>query len=175
MKMKTPLSPASQRPSLRHFEQTVFPLAMSKWGSFSSVFLRFALGLSFLSAVADRFGLWGQFGQPNVAWGTFSRFVEYTGRLSSYLPPRMTLTLAVISTGAEILFGLLLLVGWHTRTAALLSGILLMAFGLAMALALGAKAPLDFSVFSAAGGALLLAGYERFPFSVDDLLLRRSR
>jgi hypothetical protein len=25
-------------------------------GSFSSVFLRFALGLSFLSAVADRFG-----------------------------------------------------------------------------------------------------------------------
>ena len=175
MKMKTPLSPASQRPSLRHFEQTVFPLAMSKWGSFSSVFLRFALGLSFLSAVADRFGLWGQFGQPNVAWGTFSRFVEYTGRLNSYLPPRMTLTLAVISTGAEILFGLLLLVGWHTRTAALLSGILLMAFGLAMALALGAKAPLDFSVFSAAGGALLLAGCERFPFSVDGLLLLRSR
>jgi len=173
--MNTPLSPASQRPSLRHFEQTVFPLAMSKWGSFSSVFLRFALGLSFLSAVADRFGLWGQFGQPNVAWGTFSRFVEYTGRLNSYLPPRMTLTLAVISTGAEILFGLLLLVGWHTRTAALLSGILLMAFGLAMALALGAKAPLDFSVFSAAGGALLLAGCERFPFSVDGLLLLRSR
>src|SRR5262252_3124137 len=98
MKIKTSLSPASQRPSVRHFEQTVFPLAMSKWGSFSSVFLRFALGLSFLSAVADRFGLWGQFGQPNVAWGTFSRFVEYIGRLNSYLPPRMTLTLAVIST-----------------------------------------------------------------------------
>jgi hypothetical protein len=35
--------------------------------SFSSVFLRFALGLSFLSAVADRFGLWGAFGQRNVA------------------------------------------------------------------------------------------------------------
>ena len=90
MKMKTPLSPVSQRPSLRHFEQTVSPLAMSKFGSFSSVFLRFALGLSFLSAVADRFGLWGQFGQPNVTWGAFSRFVEYTGRLNSYLPPRMT-------------------------------------------------------------------------------------
>ena len=53
MKMKTPLSPASRRPLLKHFEQTVFPLAMSKWGSFSSVFLRFALGLSFLSAAAD--------------------------------------------------------------------------------------------------------------------------
>jgi len=87
----------------------------------------------------------------------------------------MTFTLAVISTGAEILFGLLLLVGWHTRTAALLSGTLLMAFGLAMALALGVKAPLDYSVFSAAGGALLLAGCESFPFSVDGLLLLRSR
>ena len=40
-------------------------------GRFSSVFLRCALGLGFLSAVADRFGLWGAFGQPNVEWGNF--------------------------------------------------------------------------------------------------------
>jgi uncharacterized membrane protein YphA (DoxX/SURF4 family) len=172
---KTLPSVASGGPSLRHFEQTVFPFEKSKWGDFSSVFLRFALGLSLLSAVADRFGVWGQFGQPNVAWGNFSRFVEYTGRLNWYLPARMIPTLAVISTGIEILFGVLLLVGWHTRTVALLGGILLMAFGLAMALALGVQAPLNFSVFSAAGGALLLAGCERFPFSVDGLLLRRSR
>ena len=32
----------------------------------SSVFLRFALGFSFLSAVADRFGLWDGFG--GVGW-----------------------------------------------------------------------------------------------------------
>ena len=35
--------------------------------NFSSVFLRLALGRSFLSAVADRFGWWGAFGHPNVA------------------------------------------------------------------------------------------------------------
>ena len=52
------------------------------WGSFSSVFLRCALGLGFLSAVADRFGLWGAFGQPNVEWGNFSRFLEYTHSLN---------------------------------------------------------------------------------------------
>jgi uncharacterized membrane protein YphA (DoxX/SURF4 family) len=143
-------------------------------GSFSSVFLRFALGLSFLSAVADRFGLWGAFGQPNVAWGNFSRFVEYTGKLNWFLPAAMIPALAVISTGAEILLGLLLLVGWQTRITALLSGILLMSFGVAMTLALGIKAPLNFSVFSAAAGALLLAGWTRFPFSVDGLL-QRSR
>ncbi len=48
--------------------------------TFSSVFLRLALGLSFLSAVADRFGWWGPFGHPNVAWGSFARFVAYTAR-----------------------------------------------------------------------------------------------
>jgi hypothetical protein len=32
---------------------------------FSSVFLRLALGISFLSAVADRFGLWGAYGRSN--------------------------------------------------------------------------------------------------------------
>ena len=65
-------------------------LRWTRLSSFSSVFLRFALGFSFLSAVADRFGLWGA----------------------------------------------------------------------------------NFSVFSAAGGSLLLATCEKFPFSVDALRLR---
>jgi hypothetical protein len=48
----------------------------NKWRStilaeFSSVFLRLALAGSFLSAVADRFGLWGVYGSPNVAWGSY--------------------------------------------------------------------------------------------------------
>jgi hypothetical protein len=66
--------------------------------SFSSVFLRLALGLSFLSAVADRFGWWGAFGHPNVAWGSFGRFVAYTARLNWFLPQAMIPTLAVLAT-----------------------------------------------------------------------------
>jgi hypothetical protein len=31
------------------------------------LFARFALGASFLSAVADRFGLWGPYGARNVS------------------------------------------------------------------------------------------------------------
>jgi uncharacterized membrane protein YphA (DoxX/SURF4 family) len=82
--------------------------------------------------------------------------------------------LGVIATGAEILCGLLLLVGWHTRASALLSGLLLLSFGVAMTLALGVKAPLNFAVFSGVGGALLLANCESFPFSVDELVSRRT-
>jgi uncharacterized membrane protein YphA (DoxX/SURF4 family) len=142
---------------------------------FSSVFLRFALGLSFLSAVADRFGWWGAFGQPNVAWGNFARFVEYTGKLNWFLPHAMIPAMALVSTCAEILFALLLLIGWWTRITALMSGILLLIFGLAMTLALGIEAPLSFSVFSAAGGSLLLATSPTFPFSVDQLRNPGSR
>lgn len=173
--MKTVLPLAWTRPVIRPVKRRDFLRRKRKWRSASSVFLRFALGLSFCSAVADRFGLWGAFGQPNVAWGNFSRFVEYTRRLNWYLPVRMIPALAVVSTGAEILLGLLLLFGWHVRTTALLSGVLLLAFAVAMMLALGVQAPLNFSVFSAAGGAFLLTGSARYPLSVDEFLQRRSR
>ena len=137
--------------------------------SFSSAFLRLTLGFSFLSAVADRFGLWGAFGDPNVAWGSFDRFVAYTAKLNWFLPQAMIPTLAVLATCVELLLGLLLVVGWQTRIAAACSGIVLIAFGLAMTAALGLEAPLSFSVFSAAGGSLLLATCSSFPYSVDEL------
>jgi uncharacterized membrane protein YphA (DoxX/SURF4 family) len=138
-----------------------------KLAKFSSVFLRLALGMSFLSAVADRFGFWGAYGQPNVSWGNYARFVDYTARLNWYLPTILTPTLAMIATAAETLFGVLLVRDWKTRFTAILSGLLLSAFALTMTIALGVKAPLNFSVFSAAGGAFLLATCAEFPFSLD--------
>jgi uncharacterized membrane protein YphA (DoxX/SURF4 family) len=146
----------------------------SKFAGYSALLLRIGIGVGFLSAVADRFGLWGPFGQPNVEWGDFSRFLEYTHTLNWYLPAGMIPLLGGIATGAEILFGLLILVGWHTRVAALLSGLLLLTFGVAMTLALGIKAPLNFAVLTGVGGALLLANCEGFPFSVDELLFYRT-
>ena len=141
----------------------------------SSVFLRLALGISFLSAIADRFGLWGVYGQPNVAWGNYARFVAYTAKLNWFLPAATIPALAIISTAAETLFGLLLVLGWKIRITALLSGLLLTTFALAMTMALGVKAPLDFSVFSAAGGALLLATCANFPFSLDELIRQNKQ
>jgi len=142
---------------------------------FSSVFLRLALGTSFLSAVADRFSIWGAYGQPNVSWGNYARFVDYTAKLNWFLPAAMTTALALIATAAETLFGLLLVLGWKTRITALLSGVLLTTFALTMTMALGVKAPLDLSVFSAAGGALLLATSANFPFSLDESVRRNKQ
>ncbi|HKT12524.1 MAG TPA: DoxX family protein [Terriglobia bacterium] len=146
---------------------------LERLATFSTIFLRLALGISFLSAVADRFGLWGVYGQPNIAWGNYGRFVSYTAKLNWFLPAMAIPAVAIVATAAETLLGLLLVLGWKTRMTALLSGILLCIFALAMTIALGVKASLNYSVFSAAGGAFLLATFTEVPFSVDKLL--RSR
>lgn len=151
------------------FRLTIKNDAATNLLAFSSVFLRFALGFSFLSAVADRFGLWGAFGKPHVAWGTFARFVAYTGQLNWFLPKATIPAVAILATCAETLLGILLLLGWQTRTAALLSGILLLLFAVTMTAALGIKVPLDFSVFSASAGAFLLANCAEYPLSIDRL------
>ena len=86
----------------------------------SSVVLRLGLGLGFLSAVADRFGLWGPFGERNVEWGNYSRFLDYTQTLNGFWPASLIPTLGAVATGAEILFGLLILrrlAYTHCRTA----------------------------------------------------------
>jgi len=158
---------------MRQFQQRDKSNDSTILSTFGSVFLRFALGISFLSAVADRFGLWGSFGKPHVAWGTFAKFAVYTARLNWFLPKSTIPALAILSTFAETVLAILLLVGWQTQIAAVLSGVLLLSFAVTMTAALGIKAPLDASVFSAAGGAFLLAAITEYPLSVDQS--RRNR
>jgi uncharacterized membrane protein YphA (DoxX/SURF4 family) len=123
--------------------------------------LRVALGTAFLSAVADRFGLWGPPGAAHVAWGDWSHFVAYAARLNWFLPRVLISPVAWIATIAEIVLGAALLIGIRGRLVAWASAALLTLFGCAMAVALGIKAPLDFSVFTAAAGALLLGAVSK--------------
>jgi uncharacterized membrane protein YphA (DoxX/SURF4 family) len=136
------------------------------------LFARFALGASFLSAVADRFGLWGPYGAKNVSWGDFAHFVEYTGAVTPFFRSSLTVSFAWAATIAETLFGILLIVGLKTRMASVLSGVLLLSFAMGMATGLGIKTPFDYSVFSAAAAAFLLALWKPDRFTLDKLLNR---
>src|SRR6516162_5576729 len=129
------------------------------------LFARFALGVSFLSAVADRFGLWGPHGAKKVSWGDFAHFVEYTGATSLF-PSSLTVSFAWAATVAETLFGLLLIAGFKIRMTSVLSGLLLLSFAMGMVTRLGIKTPFDYSVFSAAAAAFLLAFWEPDRFTV---------
>lgn len=146
--------------------------AIARASDYASLFLRLALAASFLSAVCDRFGLWGPPGAPGVAWGTFSVFESYTGRLNWFLPWSVVVVQAWIVTALETTLALLLIVGLATRWVALAAGILLLLFALAMTGATGIKGPLDYSVFSASAGAFLLATLREYPWSIDHLRTR---
>jgi hypothetical protein len=56
-------------------------------GRIAPTVLRWALGATLLSAVADRFGLWGPPGGTDVSWGDWAHFVAYTAKVNSFLPP----------------------------------------------------------------------------------------
>jgi uncharacterized membrane protein YphA (DoxX/SURF4 family) len=118
--------------------------------------LRVALAMAFLSAVADRFGLWGPPGSPGVAWGDLARFDAYVAKLNWFLPASLVPVVGWASTIAETGLALGLLIGWKLRWVSLASALLLLSFAAAMTVALGPKPPLDLSVFTAAAAAFLL-------------------
>jgi putative oxidoreductase len=118
------------------------------------LYLRIALGAAFLSGIADRFGLyWGK----NVGYGNFQGFMRYTAQVNSFMPAATIPFLAWAATIAEFGFGVALIFGIWPRWVALGSSALLALFGIAMAISFGIKSPLDYSVFSASAGALMLA------------------
>ena len=125
-------------------------------------FLRLSIAGGFLSGVADRLGIWGVPGTPNVAWGAWAPFVEYTAKLNWFAPAPVVSFLAWAATFGETVFAVGLIVGWQLRWFALGSGLLLLSFALTMTLALGIKAPLNYSVFAASAGAFFLAASTRW-------------
>ena len=118
---------------------------------------RLALAAGFLSAVADRFGLWGPPGAPNVSWGDWGHYLQAVAVLNPLASKALVPTIGGLATAAEFSLGVLLVIGYRLRWTATAAAILLTLFGAAMTFTLGVKAPLDYSVFAAAGAALLLA------------------
>ena len=127
------------------------------WKRWGILYLRLALGVSFLSGIADRFGLYTG---RNVGYGDFAGFVKYTAKVNSFMPDSTIPFLAWAATALELSFGVALVLGIWLRWAALGSSVLLLLFATAMAISFGIKSPLDYSVFSASAGALVLAFHE---------------
>ena len=67
------------------------------WERIGILYLRIGLGSAFLSAVADRFGLWGKYG----GWGNFANFTHYVAQVNSFMPAFTISFLACAATIAE--------------------------------------------------------------------------
>ena len=118
--------------------------------------LRFSLAASFLAAVTDRFGLWGPPGTPAVSWGDLAHYNAYVAVLNWFLPTAIIPLVGWAATLAESLLAVGLLIGWQLRWFALGSALLLLSFVTTMLVALGPKAPLEYSVFTTMSAAFLL-------------------
>jgi uncharacterized membrane protein YphA (DoxX/SURF4 family) len=129
----------------------------------ASLLLRFGLGATFLSAVAGRFGLW----KDSSGW---DGFLEYTATVNSFAPEGIIPFLAISATVLEITIGVLLIIGYKTRWAALGTALLTFVFALTMAYSFGLKSPLDYSVFVDCTAAFLLACIPNYKWSIDELL-----
>jgi uncharacterized membrane protein YphA (DoxX/SURF4 family) len=142
--LKSPESPA------RNSGTNLYALKFEWW---AVLYARVALGTAFLSAVASRFGLWDKTFDLNH----FSNFIKYAAQVLAFAPAPLIPWLAWAATAAETALGILLIVGWWPRWVSLASATLLGLFGISMAISFGPQSPMDYSVFSASGAALLLA------------------
>jgi uncharacterized membrane protein YphA (DoxX/SURF4 family) len=138
-----------------------------RFRGYETLFARLALAAGFLSAVADRFGIWGPPGGAGVAWGDFASFTEYAAKINPWAPAALMPAIAWAATLAEVALALLLIAGYRTRSAAFGSGVLLLAFAVGMTAGTGIKSAFDASVFAASAAGFLLSTRRDFPLSLD--------
>lgn len=131
--------------------KSAFSLAVACW------MVRIALLVAFLSAVADRLGIWGPPRASGVSWGNIPNYEEYVAQLNWYLPTGLVPAAGLVATTCGVIFAIGLLIGWRLRWVAVGTGLLLTIFAVTMAAALGPKSTLGYSVSSAAAVAFLLA------------------
>ncbi|MDV6167421.1 DoxX family protein [Flavobacterium sp. DG1-102-2] len=134
------------------------------------LYLRLALGIGFILPVMDRLSMLGLPGSPNVGWGNWSNFVDYTNSLMPYLNRSLAEIFGAIASVAEVVFGILLIIGYKTKYAAIGSGLLTLTFAVSMMFFAGYRAPFNYSVFTCSAASFLLSAIENYKWSIDERL-----
>lgn len=136
------------------------------------LFLRIAISFGFLSAVADRFGIWSK--EVSV-WGNWDSFLSYTQLINPWIPNSLIPTIGFLATATEIIFAVFLIIGFKTELFGKLSGFLLLLFALSMTFSTGIKGAFDFSVFSASAGAFALSLMKEKYLELDNLISKSKK
>jgi len=133
----------------------------------AQLYLRLALGIGFILPVADRLGWLGPAGQHFVDWGNWETFVTYTNSLMPFCNRSLAGIAGFLATIGEACIGVLFLIGYRIKEAAIGGFLLLLSFALCMAVFLGIKSPFNYSVFTDSAACLLLALLPVHRWSID--------
>jgi putative oxidoreductase len=128
----------------------------SRHAKIAVILARLALAIAFISAVADRFGLWGNFGDPGVSWGSMPNFYRHVAKLAPWAPQAAIPGLAWIVTVLEGVLGIGLIVGYRLKEVAWVSALLLLIFAVSMMAFQSIKLTFNFSVLTCAACAYLV-------------------
>jgi hypothetical protein len=135
------------------------PLRSAQFRKFAVLLTRFGLASTYLSGVADRFGVWARFGGvAGAAPGDMQHVAARIHGAAPVVPAALALVFAWIATTLDAAFGLGLLLGIRTRTMAFGSGVLALVYAFAtLLLPSGLHATFASGFFAIAGASMLLA------------------
>lgn len=136
--------------------------------------LRYALGITFLTPVSDRLGLLGKAGTGNIEWGNWENFINYTTTLMPFWDRPTVNVMGGIATASELVIGILLIIGFKTKYAALSASLLTLTFILFMIFSVGIQKPINFGVFTAATASLLLSYIPNYHWSLDSFFKKKE-
>ena len=131
------------------------------------LFLRFAVAAAFINATGGRLAFWPHDAQLVDTWPDF---LHFTQQMNPWMPEYIIPAVGVLVTISELLLALMLVIGFKTERAAILSGWLILTFGLAMITSMGFKAAIDNSVLAISGAAFGLSTIKTKYLEIDEIL-----
>ncbi|NML68542.1 DoxX family protein [Chryseobacterium sp. RP-3-3] len=137
--------------------------------------LRYALGITFLTPVADRLGILGAPGTGNIEWGNWSNFIDYTTTLMPVFERSIVNVMGSIATIGELLVGICLIIGFKTKYAAIGASLITLTFIVFMTLSVGIQKPVNYGVFTASAAGFLLSFIPNYKWSIDNLLNNKTK
>ncbi|CAM1656702.1 unnamed protein product [Bartonella choladocola] len=119
-------------------------------------FAKVSLAISYLSAVFDRFGFWGHFGETGVSWGSMTQFFKHVSTLCPLAPENMIPVIGWVVTVLEALIALAYIINTKNKFINIANIFLLLLFLLSMSLFQSIKMMINFNVIVCFAISLLI-------------------
>ncbi len=119
-------------------------------------FAKVSLAISYLSAVFDRFGFWGHFGETGVSWGSMTQFFKHVSILCPWAPENIIPVIGWVVTVLEAVIALSYIINANNKFINIANIFILILFIISMSLFQSIKMMINFNVIVCFALSLLI-------------------
>ena len=119
-------------------------------------FAKVSLAISYLSAVFDRFGFWGHFGETSVSWGSMTQFFKHVSILCPWAPENMIPVIGWVVTVLEAVIALSYIINANNKFINIANIFILILFIISMSFFQSIKMMINFNVIVCFALSLLI-------------------